>query len=82
MIADHIVAEADDDEQVRVQYTVLKALALIQIGEAEASRQSLDALVGSLKPRVIPSLIPSRDMHLSHVDAIPFSAGEILKKDG
>jgi len=58
MIADHIVAEADDDEQVRVQYTVLKALALIQIGEAEAARQSLDALVGSLKP---PSQIRSSD---------------------
>jgi len=57
-IADHIVADADEDEHVRVQYTVLKALALIQIGEAEAARQSLDALLGSLKP---PSRIQSSD---------------------
>ena len=57
-IADHIIAEADDDEKVRVQYTVLKALALIQIGEAEAARQNLEFLVSSLKP---PSHIHSSD---------------------
>src|SRR5262249_23674940 len=57
-IADHIVADADEDEHVRVQYTVLKALALIQIGEAEAARQSLDELLGPLKP---PSRIHTSD---------------------
>jgi hypothetical protein len=51
-------AANDEDEHVRVQYTVLKALALIQIGEAEAARQSLDELLGSLKP---PSRIQSSD---------------------
>jgi hypothetical protein len=55
-IADHIVADADEDEHVRVQYSVLKALALIQIGEAEVARQSFDELLGSLKP---PSRIQS-----------------------
>jgi hypothetical protein len=57
-IADHIVADADEDEHVRVQYSVLKALALIQIGEAEAARQNFDELLGSLKP---PSRIQSSD---------------------
>jgi len=57
-IAENIIAEADGDEHVRVQYTVLKALALLQIGEADAARKAFDALVETAKS---PSRIESSD---------------------
>jgi tetratricopeptide (TPR) repeat protein len=48
-IAEHIVAEADEDEHVRVQYAALKAIALIQIGETDAARKEFEALLQSVK---------------------------------
>lgn len=57
-IAQRIVDEADRDEHVRVQYTAVKAIALLQIGEADQARTELDALLGSLK---LPSKIETPD---------------------
>src|SRR5579859_6164803 len=48
-IAEHIVAEADEDEHVRVQYMVIKAIALVQIGEADLARNGLEALLATIK---------------------------------
>lgn len=53
-IAEHIVAEADEDEHVRVQYSALKAIALVQIGETESARKEFEVLLESAKapPRI------------------------------
>ena len=53
-IAEHIIAEADEDEHVRVQFTALKAIALVQIGETDAARKEFEALLESVKvpPRI------------------------------
>lgn len=53
-IAGHIVAEADEDEHVRVQYAALKAISLIQIGETDAARKEFEALLENAKapPRI------------------------------
>lgn len=48
-IAEHIVAEADEDEHVRVQYAALKAISLVQIGETDAARKEFEALLASVK---------------------------------
>lgn len=57
-IAEHIVAEADEDENVRVQYTAIKAIALVQIGEADLARKEFEALLGTVKS---PSRIETSD---------------------
>jgi tetratricopeptide (TPR) repeat protein len=57
-VAEHIVAEADEDEHVRVQYTVLKALALVQIGEADSARKEFEELLADVKR---PSQIETSD---------------------
>jgi len=49
-IAERIVSDAAGDEYVRVQYTVIRALALFRLGEAEEARKALDKLLGSLSP--------------------------------
>lgn len=53
-IAEHIVAEADEEEHVRVQYSALKAIALVQIGEIESARKEFEVLLASVKspPRI------------------------------
>lgn len=54
IIAEHIVAGADEDEHVRVQYVALKAIALVQIGETDAARKEFETLLASAKapPRI------------------------------
>jgi uncharacterized protein YchJ len=48
-IAEHIVAEAEEDEHVRVQYGALKAIALVQLGETDTARKEFEALLESAK---------------------------------
>jgi tetratricopeptide (TPR) repeat protein len=57
-IAEHIVAEADEDEHVRVQYTAIKAIALLQIGEADSARKEFEALLETVQS---PSQIETSD---------------------
>lgn len=57
-MAEHIVAEADGDEHVRVQYTVLKAIALVQIGEADSGRKEFEELLEVVKS---PSRVETSD---------------------
>jgi uncharacterized protein YchJ len=57
-IAEHIVAEADEDEHVRVQYTALKAIALVQIGEVDSARKEFETLLETVKS---PSRIETSD---------------------
>lgn len=57
-IAEHIIAEAEGDEHVRVQYTALKAIALVQIGEADSARKVFEALLETVKS---PSRIETSD---------------------
>ncbi len=53
-IAEQIVAEADEDENIRVQYAALRAIALVQIGETDAARKEFEALLENVKspPRI------------------------------
>ena len=48
-IAEHIVAEADEDEHVRVQYGALKAIVLVQIGEIDSARKEFETLLQGVK---------------------------------
>jgi uncharacterized protein YchJ len=58
LIAEQIVAAADEDEHVRTQYTVLKALALIQIGEGDLAQEAFETLLRTAR---LPAQIQTSD---------------------
>jgi uncharacterized protein YchJ len=85
IIAEHIVAEADEDEHVRVQYGALKAIALVQIGEIDSARKEFEMLLQSVKPpgRIQTSDELSTEWQIAKAWSVYgelFSSAEALRK--
>jgi tetratricopeptide (TPR) repeat protein len=57
-IAENIVARADEDVSVRVQYTAIRSIAMMQIGEAE---EGIKALIAVLNDVEAPAAVGTSD---------------------